>query len=156
MSETAPPPGAPVRERATILYFTAPRCSFCAAVSPVLDQVAREWGSNVRVEHLDVSRSPERAARFGVRGTPTLIAVHRDVETGRLTGVASAEAIRTLFRAAQSGEPVGRRTPAGERRLRAATGVMLVGLGILAGWQPILLGLGAAMLLWAVTTRPGH
>lgn len=53
--------------------FHAPWCGPCRISAKVLEQVAPEYASRVRVATLDTDLNPATAIRYGVRSLPTLI-----------------------------------------------------------------------------------
>ncbi len=57
----------------TLVDFFATWCGPCQAMSPVLDKLKTEMGSNVRVLKIDVDKNQEVAAKFKVRGVPTFV-----------------------------------------------------------------------------------
>jgi thioredoxin 1 len=51
----------------------APGCGPCAALSPVLDDIARAYDGRLSIEKIDVAALPDVATQYGVRGVPTLL-----------------------------------------------------------------------------------
>ena len=78
-----------------LVDFTAAWCGPCKAQSKILDQVA-EKTAEVVVGTVDVDECPDLAARFGVRGMPTLLLFQGGKETGRRLGLTSEQGIRAL------------------------------------------------------------
>jgi thioredoxin 1 len=78
-----------------LVDFGADWCAPCKVQARILDRVAEESGS-VMVAMVDADECPELAARFGVRGLPTLIAFHRGKETARRLGLTNEATIRAL------------------------------------------------------------
>lgn len=57
----------------TLVDFFATWCGPCQAMSPVLDRLKNEMGSQVRILKIDVDKNQEVATKFKVRGVPTFI-----------------------------------------------------------------------------------
>jgi thioredoxin 1 len=85
-------------DRPVLVDFTATWCGPCKLQSKILDQLA-ESSDAIIIGTVDVDESPELAARFGVRGMPTLLAFRSGRETARRLGVASEPVIRSLLAA---------------------------------------------------------
>jgi thioredoxin 1 len=78
-----------------LVDFTAAWCGPCKAQSKILDQVV-EKTAEVVIGTVDVDECPDLAARFGVRGMPTLLLFQGGKETGRRLGLTSEQGIRAL------------------------------------------------------------
>ena len=48
-------------------------CSACAMVSPVIEELARDWKGRIRVGKLNVEANPVLTARYDLRSLPTLL-----------------------------------------------------------------------------------
>ena len=59
-------------EHPVLVDFTATWCGPCRQISPFIDQLADEFAGRAKVVKLDIDDSPTVAARFGIRGVPTL------------------------------------------------------------------------------------
>ena len=56
-----------------LVDFTATWCGPCKMLSPILDQVAGEYAGKVRIVKVDVDENAGTAAKYGIRGVPTLM-----------------------------------------------------------------------------------
>lgn len=73
--------GAPV-----LVDFYADWCAPCKIVAPFLDELAREHEGRILVAKVDTDRNPGLAARFGIRGIPTIILFRAGEEVTRSVG----------------------------------------------------------------------
>jgi thioredoxin 1 len=56
-----------------LVDFWAAWCGPCKMIAPLLDQVSEEFDGKVKVCKVDVDANPQTAAKFSVRGIPTLM-----------------------------------------------------------------------------------
>ena len=88
----------------------APWCGPCRMVSPIVEQMGREYAGRLKVVKLDIDRAPAIAARYGVQGIPLLLVLKGGREIDRVTGAVPAAALREVLErhvAAQAGGAVG-------------------------------------------------
>ena len=84
-----------VRDAVTpvLLDCWAEWCGPCHMLAPAIDELARAYAGRVLVGKLDVDANPATAARFEVRGIPTLLVFDRGRLVDRLVGVQPRPAI---------------------------------------------------------------
>jgi thioredoxin 1 len=58
-----------------LVDFWAPWCAYCKAMSPVVAEVATEFGARLKVVGVNADEHGAVAAHFGVRGLPTFLVV---------------------------------------------------------------------------------
>ena len=76
--------------RPTLMFFRIDTCEFCKAMAPIVDDIARQYRSELEVETLNVETAAgvEAAEERGVVGTPTVLLLDSDgIEVGRYQGV---------------------------------------------------------------------
>ena len=80
---------------AVLVDFWADGCAPCAALTPVLDDVARRCSGTVRIAKVNLSNAPTLAGRFEIMTLPTLLLFVEGTPVRRITGVESAAHLLT-------------------------------------------------------------
>jgi thioredoxin 1 len=70
-----------------LVDFFAEWCAPCKVQSPILVEIARELSGKLKVIKIDIDKNPEIAARFQVRGVPTLALFRNGNMLWRQSGV---------------------------------------------------------------------
>jgi thioredoxin 2 len=79
-----------------IVDFWAPWCGPCRTMAPIFDKAAKELEPRARFAKVNVDEEPEIAARFGIRGIPTLIAFEKGKVAKQHAGLVDLEFLRRL------------------------------------------------------------
>lgn len=56
-----------------LVDYWAAWCGPCKMIAPLLDEAAKQYQGRVTIAKLNVDDNPDTAAKFGVRGIPTLM-----------------------------------------------------------------------------------
>lgn len=80
-----------------IVDFWAPWCGPCKMMTPIIDRAAEELASSVRVTKVNTEIERELAARFGIRGIPTLAVFQRGELVGLQTGAVDLKQLLNWF-----------------------------------------------------------
>jgi len=56
-----------------LVDYWAAWCGPCKMIAPILDEVAVEYAGKLKVVKVDIDSNKETAAKFGIRGIPTLM-----------------------------------------------------------------------------------
>jgi thioredoxin 1 len=73
--------GSPV-----LLDFWAEWCGPCKMIAPMLNEIADEFKTKVRIAKLNIDDNPKTPQRFNVRGIPTLILFKNGQVEGQKVG----------------------------------------------------------------------
>ena len=80
-----------------LVDYWAEWCGPCQMIAPLLDQVATEYSDRVKVVKVDVDDNQATAAKYGIRGIPTLM-IFRDGELkATKTGAVSKSQLTQLI-----------------------------------------------------------
>ena len=80
-----------------LLDFSAVWCGPCKMLAPIVEKIADEQIGKVKVGKLDIDDSPGVAAKFGIRGVPTILVFKGGKESGRHVGVTNKETLLKLL-----------------------------------------------------------
>ncbi len=79
-----------------LIDFWAPWCGPCRMVSPVVEQMGREYAGRLKVVKLDIDTAPAIASRYGVQGIPLLLVLKDGREVDRVVGAVPAAQLRQV------------------------------------------------------------
>jgi thioredoxin 1 len=94
MSEQTFPQGAAAFERLKsesdkliLLEISAPHCSSCDTLRPVLHQLATEQAGNFHLVEIDMTEEPDLAIELGIRSVPTVVLFKGDRIIEKIVGL---------------------------------------------------------------------
>ena len=74
-------------DKPVLIDFWAPWCGPCRMLSPVISEIAEEYGDKIKVCKVNVDDEGELAASFNVVSIPTLVVVKDGKVTNSAVGV---------------------------------------------------------------------
>lgn len=84
-------------DRPAIIDFYATWCGPCKAMSPALEEIAKEYDGKVYVYKVDVDSERELAAMFGIRSIPTLLFVPMNEQPQRVSGALPKSELKQII-----------------------------------------------------------
>lgn len=80
-----------------LVDFTATWCGPCRMLAPIVEKLADELADSVKVGKLDIDSAPNTAARYGIRGVPTVMVFDGGVQIGQHIGLINREGLLKLL-----------------------------------------------------------
>lgn len=73
-------------DQPVLVDFWAEWCAPCKMIAPLVEDLAGEFAGKMKFVKLNVDDSPDTAAKYGVRGIPTLLIFHDGQPVDQLVG----------------------------------------------------------------------
>ena len=77
-----------------LVDFWAPWCAPCRIISPIVEELGKEYEGKVKVLKLNVDDNPQNASRLGVMSIPTLIIFKGGAPAKTIIGAQAKENIK--------------------------------------------------------------
>lgn len=84
-------------EKPVLVDFYADWCGPCNAMSPVIEELAKELEGKAKVRKINVDENSDIAVEYNVMSIPTLIVFKNGKEEKRLVGLRDKEELLSLF-----------------------------------------------------------
>lgn len=81
----------------TLVDFWAPWCGPCRMVSPIVEELAKEFSGRLKVGKLNVDNNQDTAAKYGIRSIPTLIIFKNGKQVAQTVGAQPKESLKKFI-----------------------------------------------------------
>lgn len=81
-----------------VVYYWASWCGYCRQLTPIIEQLAREYAGRLKFTKLILDQNPVMASQYGVQSVPTLILFNRGRQVDRIVGTVPKEEIERHLR----------------------------------------------------------
>ena len=80
-----------------LIDFWATWCNPCRMMHPVLEELEKEIGDNIKIGKVNIDNDPELASKFGVMSIPTFIVFENGNVLASSVGMQSKESLKKLL-----------------------------------------------------------
>ena len=80
-----------------LVDFAATWCGPCKMIAPLVEQLADEYDGRATIAKVDIDESPGTAAKYGIRGVPTLLVFKGGEVVGQQVGAVPKGKIAELI-----------------------------------------------------------
>lgn len=84
-------------DKLTLVDFWAEWCAPCRAVSPLVEEIAKEYDGKLKVGKMNVDENPTTPQNYGVMSIPTLILFKDGKPVNTLIGVQPKETMKKVI-----------------------------------------------------------
>lgn len=84
-------------DKPVLIDFYATWCGPCKTMMPILDQVKERLGEDAKIVKIDVDKNQSLAAKYQVRGVPTLMLFKNGQQVWRQSGVVQVNKLVSLL-----------------------------------------------------------
>ncbi len=74
-------------DKPALIDFWAEWCAPCRQISPIIKDLAEQYGDQVKIVKMDIDSSPATPGKYGVRAIPTLLAFKGGEVVQQIQGV---------------------------------------------------------------------
>jgi len=85
-------------EKPTLVDCWAPWCGPCVALGPIIEDLAKEYGDRIKVAKLNVDENQGTAAKYGIRGIPTILLFKAGKLEDTMVGLVSKDHLKDFIK----------------------------------------------------------
>jgi thioredoxin 1 len=84
-------------DKPVLVDFWAPWCGPCRAIAPIIEELVKEYGDQIKFTKCNVDDNPVTPGQYGIKAIPTLIFFNNGKVVSQITGmVAKSKLVDTI------------------------------------------------------------
>lgn len=84
-------------DKPVLVDFWAPWCGPCRAIAPIIEELVKEYGDQIKFTKCNVDDNPVTPGQYGIKAIPTLIFFNNGKVESQITGmVAKSKLVDTI------------------------------------------------------------
>ena len=80
-------------DKPVLVDFWAEWCAPCRIIAPIVEEIANEYGTQLKVGKVDVDGNPQVSMNYGIRSIPTLLIFKDGKPVDQIIGAVAKDAI---------------------------------------------------------------
>ncbi len=84
-------------DKKVLVDFWAPWCNPCKMMLPVLEQLSKEVGDEIKIAKINIDNDPELASNFGVMSIPTFMVFEKGQMIKSTVGMQSLDKLKEML-----------------------------------------------------------
>ncbi len=74
-------------DKPVLVDFWAPWCGPCRAIAPIIEELVKEYGDQLKFAKCNVDDNPVTPSQYGIKAIPTLIFFNEGKAVNQITGM---------------------------------------------------------------------